>query len=558
MNILLNWIRLPSLQSSINARYRDTSWRRNVSFDFILPNQNNEPDVIQTEANSVIIVGANGSGKTRLGAWIEKKCEDAVHRIGAQRSLSVDRYIQAKSFEESIDLLLHGSGHQRWPWDIVRNQHNYETAMIDDFSYALSALVAKRDQEEHGFFESCREKEQQNLHHDPTPQTIIDTLQKIWSSVFPHRNLRIEDKQVIAEIPYAGFYYNGCEMSDGERVALYLISQALCVPSSKTIIIDEPELHLHRSIMNRLWRAIEEERQDCLFIYITHDTHFAANHQLSKKIWVKCFDGINWEWEIIQDSTLPDQLLLDILGNRKKVLFTEGEAGSIDAAIYSSIYVDCYVVPCGSCNKVIERTRAMKHCPQLHHLECYGLIDRDYRSENEIENLKKQGVFTLGVAEVENLFATEEVLREFNSVLELGNETIASIKDYVIDTCFANRIGKQISSAFICEFKHRVAIINVDNGDVETAKNALLQESEKLTEIHQEVTEKFTSALAERDYREILRLFNDKSISKDIGPYFGMKKGSAYPDSVLRLLRGGTRQVFIKALLNYLPEEIGV
>ena len=55
----------------------------------------------------------------------------------------------------------------------------------------------------------------------------------------------------------------------------------------KTIIIDEPEIHLHRSIMNRLWTAIENERDDCLFIYITHDTQFAASHSQAKKIWIK-------------------------------------------------------------------------------------------------------------------------------------------------------------------------------------------------------------------------------------------------------------------------------
>ena len=39
--------------------------------------------------------------------------------------------------------------------------------------------------------------------------------------------------------------YKGRDMSDGERVGLYLIAQCLCIPKNKTIIIDEPEIHLH-------------------------------------------------------------------------------------------------------------------------------------------------------------------------------------------------------------------------------------------------------------------------------------------------------------------------
>lgn len=48
------------------------------------------------------------------------------------------------------------------------------------------------------------------------------------------------------------FEYKGRDLSDGERVGLYLIAQCLYIPENKTIIIDELEIHLHRSIMDRL------------------------------------------------------------------------------------------------------------------------------------------------------------------------------------------------------------------------------------------------------------------------------------------------------------------
>lgn len=48
-------------------------------------------------------------------------------------------------------------------------------------------------------------------------------------------------------------------MSDGERAVLYLIVQVLCIPDNKKLIIDEPELHLHGSIMNRLFTRLNNE-----------------------------------------------------------------------------------------------------------------------------------------------------------------------------------------------------------------------------------------------------------------------------------------------------------
>ena len=66
------------------------------------------------------------------------------------------------------------------------------------------------------------------------------------------------------------------------------------------IFVDEPELHLHKSIQASLWTAIEAVRSDCLFVYLTHDTEFAAAFPQAKKIWLKNFDGKVWEWEEAQ------------------------------------------------------------------------------------------------------------------------------------------------------------------------------------------------------------------------------------------------------------------
>ncbi len=116
-------------------------------------------------------------------------------------------------------------------------------------------------------------------------------------------------------------------MSDGERVALYLMAQILCVPSQSIIIIDESEVYLHKSIMNRLWDKLEEYRKDCLFIYITHDIQFATVHKNSKKLWVHEYFGNNdWDYEFINGGDdVPEELLLEILGTRKNVLFVEGK-----------------------------------------------------------------------------------------------------------------------------------------------------------------------------------------------------------------------------------------
>ena len=59
------------------------------------PNSNPELDF-----NQLVIVGANGSGKTRLGSAIELKYPKLVHRISAQKSLSFPREVSPTSKKE--------------------------------------------------------------------------------------------------------------------------------------------------------------------------------------------------------------------------------------------------------------------------------------------------------------------------------------------------------------------------------------------------------------------------------------------------------------------------
>lgn len=535
-------------------------------YKYILPGENNNPVEYQVKCHSMIIIGANGSGKSQLGAWIEKNNPNDTHRIGAQRALTFGNYIQQKSYEQATNLIIYGQENptgehnQRWGWD--GEKWNYTSSLLNDYENVLSALVALQINQQEQFIKDCKLREKNGETHNVVPEMVIDKLQRIWKSVFPHRDIIIEDGKILAGFEKDGQYYEykGRDMSDGERVGLYLMAQSLCVPSDKTIIIDEPEIHLHRSIMNKLWEAIEAEREDCSFIYITHDTQFASNHKNSKKIWIKGFDGITWEWEEVQNSELPEQLLLDILGNRKPVLFVEGTHDSYDTKLYSEIYKDYYVVPCGSCSSVISQTKAMNSNAQLHNFKCFGIIDRDYRTDYEIEAYKEDNIFTLEVAEVENLFLTEELLQVVNRIMEFpDNSRIENVKKYIIEERFREEINKQICEAVVSELKYRLSVANISKRNEEKAKetlNKLFEEIDYDT-IKTEQMTKFERVLETQTYKDVLRVFNCKSLSTSIGHFFKLDNKD-YRDFIVRQIKGKRASDIIDAIIPYLPNEIPI
>lgn len=80
-----------------------------MAFTYYLPDETGQKTVYQTDSNAVIIIGANGSGKSKLGAWIEQQDLQNVHRIGAQRNLNFQEITPLKSYEQAEGTVFYGT-----------------------------------------------------------------------------------------------------------------------------------------------------------------------------------------------------------------------------------------------------------------------------------------------------------------------------------------------------------------------------------------------------------------------------------------------------------------
>ena len=533
-----------------------------MDFTYWLPDEQGEKQEYGTNNNAVIIVGANGAGKSKLGAWIEQQNFEQVHRIGAQRNLNFKENIPLKSYSQAESFVFYGSDKDnnggkgyRWNWG-----QDYTTKLMDDFENVLAALIALKNNENEEFVRKCKEAEEQGEAKPCVPVTILDKLQKIWNEVLPQRQLILEDSKFYAFFEKKGtpVKYSANQMSDGERSVLYFAAQVLCVPENKTLIMDEPEIHLHRSIMNRLWKALERYRPDCLFIYITHDTQFAAMHPNADKIWIKEYDGQNWKLEKVDGDDLPEELLLDILGSRKNVLFVEGERNSFDTQLYTELYPNYHIVPCGSCTQVIARTKAFRNNPSLHDYEVFGIIDRDFRSDHEIEKYKEDHIYTINVAEVENLFIVEELVRLIATHMAKNpDEVFAEVKKYVIEDRFAKQINGQICEATVAEIKYKLMSAEISNKNDTEAKSSLATAIAGIDydTIQTAQDEKFNGILQRADYSEVIKAFNCKNISSTIGKFFGIEN-KEYCPFVIALLHNEKHDDIVNAVIPYLPTDI--
>ena len=86
-----------------------------MTFSIELPNKTGvgNPEKIDSSGH-IVLIGANGSGKTRLGIWIEEHHQNqyTVHRISAQKALAIPEFAQLKNLEQAEKDLVFGRSDQ--------------------------------------------------------------------------------------------------------------------------------------------------------------------------------------------------------------------------------------------------------------------------------------------------------------------------------------------------------------------------------------------------------------------------------------------------------------
>lgn len=499
--------------------------------ELILPANRKASAPVTLDTEVLVVIGANGSGKSSFGRDLYQRYTGKSVWISGMHALFLS--------SEENDLPAEGN-------ELARLQSMITERLFVPRLSEYEKLILHLQTEE--FEAAVQYKEDCKSNPDLRPPvTKIDRIQVIWEKMFPHNRLIRKSGFIeLASVNLAGDSYTAGRMSDGEKLVFYFIGAVLCAPEKSLLIIEEPEVLLHDSIKNPLWNEIEAMRPDCTYVYLTHDIDFAASRDNSKRIWVRSFDGDAriWDYERIESNDrFPEEVYMELLGNRKPVLFIEGtDSNSIDNRLYPLIFPDYKVKPMGGCQKVIETTKAFSQLKDFHTLDSKGIVDRDRRTEGEIAYLREQHIYVPDVAEVENLLMLEPVIKTVaRRLMKDPEEIFSQVKENVIKLFL-----KDLESQVLLHTRHRV------QKKLETALNRKMSTVEELTEhvesirMNVHVEEIYTSLkrlfrrYAETgDYKSILRVYNQKGMlpQSQLCKYCGITGKESYLNLVLSILK---------------------
>ena len=380
--------------------------------------------------STTVIIGANGAGKSSLINELRKNSIDEMYVLPAQKLLyfvlnihernnvTKEKYIsESKQVDIKIDTI------DLYPFHIENSISNTFTKLITLLVKDYTNIVTRR---------SRKEKD--------LPPTLWDRVEQIWNQIFPEIIFELEPDDRVIKVEKNGSKYSINGLSDGERCILFYIGNVLLAPENSYIIVDEPETFLNGAVYNELWDLLISERPDCQFIFASHNMDFVQSRTNAAYIWCKKFEApYSLEYQILDDSlNLPLDLLTEVSGTRKPILFCEGTKTSIDYQIYSKLFSEfCFVKPVQGHKQVIQHTKAYNNLQLLHGNTAYGIIDNDWMDESSIQVYKEQGIFVLPFNEVEMILVDEAVVKSclhFDDDKE-KQQKFENLQQSIIESC---------------------------------------------------------------------------------------------------------------------------
>lgn len=503
------------------------------------PRLSGQPLEVDTaDHRQLIIVGANGSGKTRFANRMMADLGTDVFKMSALKALygKDEEDLTPGSIDSLYDQATAGGSNFirndiRGEFDrMLALMLNEEMLKLIDFKYSGGASGGEKRQK--------------------LPVTRLDRMVRLWQRVFPDNKVLIESGRMIFGSERSADTYSSSRLSAGERAVLYYIGAAMFAPRGATIFVESPDMFLHPSSIRSLWDRIEEIRRDCFFVYVTHDLSFASTRGDGLTVWVKSCDPVVGEWDydfLTSADGLNDEVYLTILGARKPVLFIEGDGvNSIDAKLYPLIFEEYTVKSLGGCDRVIESTRTFNSLRAFHNLDAFGIVDRDRRNEAEVSYLRGKKVLVPEVAEIENIFMLEDVVRAVACHFHRDdNEAFAKVKKSIMKL-FEADLRQQALMHTRHQVKktveHRIDGRFANIGKLEEHINDLCQ-SINPRGIYEEYCRDFRNYVAEGDYAAVLKVYNRKTMISE--------------SHVARAcgLRRDDKDTYIRAILSILKEN---
>ena len=167
-------------------------------------------------------------------------------------------------------------------------------------------------------------------------------------------------------------------------------------------------------------------------------------------------------------------------------------------------------------------------------------MDRDFRENDQIDQLKKEGIISPDVAEIENLFLSENFIQEF-AKHKKENINMEDIKKDII-TQLQNNLELQTSLYVSSKINFYFSEENISKGknkkEIEEHLTNFTSKI-KIEEWYNNRKKELEDLINKEDYEQIIKVYNNKGLHATIEKFFKYKPNS-YREKALDFLAENT------------------
>ena len=526
------------------------------SFNCTIKNTNENDLTLELKSGEIFFVlGANGTGKSSLiSRWFNNYHESAkrisAHRQTWFRSNTLDITPHARDNLEKHIRSEEQQARARYMQEYADQRAGVAIYDLIDADNMLAREIAD-------FVRAKKLEDAARKAEDPSPLQVINELMRLSNMPI---EVSIEEKQRIMARYEGGMPYSVAELSDGERNAFLIAADVLTAPPDSLILIDEPERHLHRSIISPLLSLLFDKRLDCAFVISTHDVMLPLDNPSAMTVLLRAckFQGskpMHWNADVLdKGSSVDDELKRDILGSRKKIIFVEGTPQSLDAPLYSLLFPQTSIIPKENCRSVELAVRGLREAADLHWIEVWGIIDNDGRTPDEVAGLKELNIYALKHFSVEALYYHPTIIWKIA-------ERMAKVKDAEPGILYDNAITAAIKA--VCRQKRHLILCAVERHVRNQVFSSLPSRADldekneikievNLSEFRKIEEQKFQTLIEDNNLEELLQHYQlrESGARQAIENSIGLDRND-YPAAVRKLLQDDSDA------LNFLRELFG-
>jgi ABC-type cobalamin/Fe3+-siderophores transport system ATPase subunit len=533
-----------------------------TQYKFTIDTSNNGAlNIPLAEGKALFVLGANGVGKSTLMHKLFSQNLNHTKRILAHRQtwFTDNSMNMTASNKKTSDQNIKGYDQNiasRW-----KDEYSQQRSSISIFDLINSENVRARK-----ITNAVDTKDiasAQALSNIQAPLQAINELLAV--SNIPILITLGKDEQLFAS-KNGSEPYSIAELSDGERNALLICADVMTTEPNHLIILDEPERHLHRSIISPLLSSLFQKRKDCVFVIATHDVFLPIDHSEASVLLLRScqWNGKqikDWDADLISETDeIPNSVKREILGSKRDILFVEGDYESLDRQIYSLIFPNITIMPQGSCSQVEKAVEGIKGTEKLHWINSYGLIDADDRTEAQIQNLLDKGIAALNCYSVEGLYYNVEVVKRIAKRLA---EVLGQNEDLLFEKATSEIINeinphKERLCSRLCEKQVRNGVMTALPKHKDIQGKGSFEYKINLKEILEKEENHFDKLVADKDLDGLIARYpvRETPVLTKIAMGLGMTRDK-YESAVRKLIidDSDTREYF-KTLLKPLTTLI--